>query len=299
MTKSNVLMSLCLLTLIFCSRNAAAQQLPQLSPAASVSQIVGLTKISIDYSAPAVKGRTVWGDLIPYNKLWRAGANSPTKITFSTDVAINKTNVKAGTYSLFIKPMKDAPWTVYINNDPKNEGVFAYNDKEDVAVFEVKTTFVVETKERLNYTINTENENKGTIAMAWEHIKLAFEIETNTKAIAEANIQKMVAEADRSWQTYNNAARFYLENNQDLDKANEWIEKSIANKKYFANYWTKARLLAKKNNFDQALNTAYEALALGNENPNESFNNNKPLIEADIKAWTPNASKKWKAPLKR
>src|SRR5690349_6027333 len=133
---------------IFCLSGAAfAQrlQLPDLSPAAKVMQTVGLTEISVEYHAPGVRGRKIWGGLLPYGEVWRAGANETTKISFSKDVTINGTNVPAGDYGLFVIPQKPgAAWTVIISKDAKMWGAFAYNKEHDLLRVDVKPVAIAE-----------------------------------------------------------------------------------------------------------------------------------------------------------
>src|SRR5205807_609917 len=123
---------------------ARAQQvdLPRPSPAAKVMQTVGLTDVSVDYSSPAVNARTIWGGVVPYDKVWRTGANSVTKITFSKDVTFGGKPIAAGTYALMTIPSAKGPWTVIVNKDANQWGAFTYNDKLDVLRVQAQATAV-------------------------------------------------------------------------------------------------------------------------------------------------------------
>lgn len=185
----NVKLSLALALFLACvaTEQAAAQlQAPAASPAASVSQTVGFTKITIDYSAPAVKGRKIWGDLVPYGASWRAGANAATTIEFSTGVSIAGTNVRPGKYSLFITPQQSGEWTVHLNS--KGNSVFTYMKdgkideealaKDDAVAIKVAPTTISESVERLMYSISAGNNKVGQIIFAWDKIRLSFDVDT-------------------------------------------------------------------------------------------------------------------------
>lgn len=169
------------------NENSFAQiQAPAPSPAATVSQVVGFTKISLDYSSPAVKGRKVFGEMEKYGTPWRAGANAATIIEFSTAVNIGGTNLRPGKYSIFITPNESGDWIFHFNS--KGNTVFAYmKDGEidmdalskDLAV-SVNTTpeMLDKTKERLQYYISAEDNKVAKVSMAWENVKVSFMVDT-------------------------------------------------------------------------------------------------------------------------
>lgn len=168
------------------SFSAFAQlQTPSLSPASSVSQVVGFTKINIDYSSPGVKGRKIFGEIEKYGVTWRAGANAQTIIEFSTPVSIGGKTIGAGRYSIFITPLESGDWTVHINK--KAESVFAYMvdgkideaavAKDDAVSLKGKTERSGST-ERLTYTISAGDNKTAMISMAWENIKVTFPVDT-------------------------------------------------------------------------------------------------------------------------
>jgi hypothetical protein len=179
------LMSFCLL-MLFAFQANAQMQAPAASPAAFVSQVVGFTKISIDYSSPAVKGRKIFGDTEKYGVTWRAGANAATIIEFSTGVNIAGTNLRPGKYSIFMTPQQSGEWTVHLNS--KGNSVFAYMKdgkideeamaKDNAVSFKVSPTQLPETQERLVYTISAENNKVAKVSMAFEKIKVSFMVDT-------------------------------------------------------------------------------------------------------------------------
>ena len=149
----------------------------RISPKAAVIQKVGFTDITIDYSRPGVKGRTIWGGLVPYNAVWRAGANEATKITFNSDVKINGKKLKAGSYGFFTIPTKDK-WTIIFNKVADQWGAFEYNDVEDA--LRVEVTPENENgcwQEWLAYTITKTSDNTAVVRLEWEKLKIPFTVE--------------------------------------------------------------------------------------------------------------------------
>ncbi|NLR92362.1 MULTISPECIES: DUF2911 domain-containing protein [Flammeovirga] len=289
-----------LTVLFFAVQSVFAQQLPAPSPAASVKQTVGVTEISIDYSSPAVKGRKVFGELEPFGKTWRAGANGPTAITFSSDVKVNGKDVKAGTYNIFLTLEENAEWTFHFNG--KGKSIFAYNkdgkqdqaaiDADDVATFKSKPQ-AAPMKERLAYLIESVTDTEGKVTLWWDKTMVSFTVEVPTQSLSEANIEKAVKEAQGAWRTYQNASNFYASSNPE--KALELIDESIkVRPDYFWNLWTKSQLLAKQEKYDEALTVIISARAAGEAKPDGAYNYFKGSIQKNIDAWLPNASKKWK-----
>jgi hypothetical protein len=148
----------------------------RISPKASVEQTVGFTNIAIDYGRPGVKGRTIWGGLVPYNAVWRAGANEATKITFSTDVKIDGKKLKAGSYSFFTIPAEKT-WTLIFNKVADQWGAFEYNDVEDALRVVVTPIQNNCWQEWLAYTINKTSDKKAVVMLEWEKIKVPFNID--------------------------------------------------------------------------------------------------------------------------
>lgn len=164
----------------------AQLQAPAPSPAAHVSQTVGFTKISIDYSSPAVKGRKVFGELEKYGVTWRAGANGPTTIEFSTGVSIAGKNIGPGKYTLFITPQESGDWTIHLNS--KANAVYAYMKdgkvdeeallKDDAVTIKVTPIAAPETFERLAYFISAEDNKVASVTFMWADVMLTFMVDT-------------------------------------------------------------------------------------------------------------------------
>ena len=167
-----------LLTVVAFTTSAYAQNKKEevrISPKAEVMQTVGFTDVRIVYSRPGVKGRVIWGKLVPYDAVWRAGANEATKITFSTDVTIEGKKLKKGAYSFFTIPGKNE-WTLIFNKVADQWGAFEYNESEDALRIKVKTENAI-WQEWLSYTINRASINSAVIRLEWEKIKVPFKVE--------------------------------------------------------------------------------------------------------------------------
>lgn len=153
----------------------AQDKKPRISPKAGVKQIVGLTTIEISYSRPGVKGRKIWGGLVPYNKVWRAGADEATKFTFSTEVTIEGKKLSAGSYSFFTIPGQKE-WTIIFNKIADQWGAFEYNEAEDAVRIKIKPV-KSEMKEWLEYEFSDMKTNSAVINLKWEKLRIPFRIE--------------------------------------------------------------------------------------------------------------------------
>lgn len=177
---------LALLMMAFLHPAHAQLQSPAPSPAAMVSQNVGFTKISIEYSSPGVKGRQVFGDLLKYGEPWRAGANAPTMITFSTGVNIEGTNIAPGKYSIFITPRQSGAWTIHLNG--KGNAIYDYMKDgkvdeaalaaDDAVAIQVNPETNADFRERLTYSISAEDNKMAKVTFAWDEVSLSFMVDT-------------------------------------------------------------------------------------------------------------------------
>lgn len=156
---------------------AQNQKKVRISPKATVKQIVGFTEVTIDYSRPGVKGRTIWGGLVPFNSVWRAGANEATKITFSDDVKINGKKLKAGSYSFFAIPTKNK-WTLIFNKVAEQWGAFEYNESEDALRVEA-TPEDGYWQEWLAYTFEKISDKSAVVRLEWEKMKVPLTVEVD------------------------------------------------------------------------------------------------------------------------
>jgi hypothetical protein len=234
-------------------------ELPRPSPNAKLTQQVGLTDVTVDYSSPGVKGRKIWDGLVPYGKLWRTGANTATKITFSKDATFAGKAVPAGTYALFTIPAKGA-WTVILSKNANQAGTGQdYKQDQDLLRAQV-TPKAAPIRERLAFIFSDMTDDKASLDLEWEKLRLSIPIVVATEQQALANIQGAL---DNTWRTYANAARYMLETKKDYDTGLKYVDQSLALKEDWYNLWFKAELLAAKGNYKDAVATAEKADALG------------------------------------
>jgi tetratricopeptide (TPR) repeat protein len=230
---------------IVLAASASAQQpvtLPEASPKASSNQTVGLTDVAISYHRPAVNKRTVWGDLVPYGEVWRAGANQNTTISFSSPVTINGKPLAAGTYGLHMIPTP-GDWTVAFSNVSWAWGSFSYDEKEDALRVTAKPQ-PADFQERLSYSFDDPTEKSVEVALRWEKLRVPFTVEVNTPEVVLASLRKELRDLPRfSWQGWNQAAAYSLRNKVNLDEAMTWADRSIRMQENFNNLRTKAGLL--------------------------------------------------------
>lgn len=239
---------------------AAAQlELPAASPAAKVAQRVGVTDISIDYSSPGVKGRKVWGDLVPFEKPWRTGANAATKITFSRDVTFGGKAVPAGTYSIVSLPSAKG-WKVMLN---KELGLWAtpapYEPSNDVATVDATTT-EIPSRERLAFIFSNTTDDSTSLDMEWEKLRVSVPIKVDSTAHAKAGIQAAV---DGSSRMLANAARYLADTQKDLPAALKQADASVAIQSTWFNQWIRADILARMGNYAEARKAAQLSWNLG------------------------------------
>ena len=237
----------------------AQLDLPRPSPNAKVSQFIGLTEISVEYSSPAVKGRKIWGDLVPYDKMWRTGANQATKITLGRDVTLGDKPVPAGTYALFTIPTK-AAWTVILNKKAEQSGTGTdYQATLDLVRFQVHPR-PAPMRERMSFQFSDFTDDKGSLDLEWEKLRVSIPIKVNTEAQALANISKSL---DGTWRTYASAARYMAETKKDYDTALRYVDQSLALKEDWFNLWIKATVLAAKGSVKEATALGERAYELG------------------------------------
>jgi hypothetical protein len=220
-----------------------AVEFPSPSPACTLKQRIGVTDIEVDYSRPGVKGRPIFGGLVPYGEVWRTGANSATKITFSTAVKLNGTDIPAGTYALFTIPAQDE-WTIIINKGAAQWGAFQYDAKADVARFKVTPVDLLEKIETFTIEFNNIRDESAIMNLVWNHtvVPIHVEIELTSKLVPQ--IEAVMA-SDAKQKPYYQAAMFYYDHDQDLQKASKWVDAAVAERETDYIVYLKAKILAK------------------------------------------------------
>jgi len=235
---------------------------PRASPKATVAQTVGTTEVSIAYCRPGVKGRTIWGDLVPYDQVWRTGANEATTITFGDEVMVGGTKLAAGTYGLFTIPGK-GEWTFVLNKGAKLWGAYEYNAADDVVRVKASPSPAPFT-ERMTFTFANVETESADIVLAWEKVQVSFPVKVDAveKTIGQARKAVAAAKAD-DWMTPLRAANFCIENQVSLDEADTWLDKALAANEHYYALLGKARLYKAKGDGANALAWVKKALAKG------------------------------------
>lgn len=234
---------------------AAAQgpplDLPRPSPAASVTQRVGLTDFDINYSRPAVRDREVWGGLVPWGQVWRAGANENTVLTASTRFRLEGHELPAGSYGLHMIPAQEG-WTLIVSKISTNWGSFSYDAADDALRVPVRpeaAPFV----EFLLYSFDDPSDRAVTAALRWAELRVPFRLEVDTPDLVVESLRLQLHGAPQFfWQRWNDAARYALGQKVHLDRATEWVERSISMNDNFTNRSTQAELLELDGKSDEA-----------------------------------------------
>ena len=252
-----------------------------------MAQTIGYTNIEINYSAPSVKDRIIWGGVVPYEEVWRAGANEATTITFDKDVKIERQDLKAGTYALFVIPRASGKWTVVFNSDASLWGAYDYKEENDVLRVDVSPRFSERnTEEKLKYDIVYQDIENGYMLLSWEKLRLYVRLKVNTMDIAVAEIRNSLEQApeDKRWKIEGQAAEFLLWAGQP-GPAFAYSERSLRLKKTVWGYWIKANIHAELGDYRQALDAAQKAKALGSETDDAYYTRNKKEIARKIVLW--------------
>ncbi len=257
-------MLLALLALLFVANRAQAQVvLPMASQRASVEQRVGLTDIKITYHRPLVKGREIYGKLVPYGEVWRTGANNATVISFTDNVKISGQTLPAGTYSLHTIPTANE-WTIIFNKVADQWGSYEYDAKQDALRVSAKPVQMTTPKEVLTFDFADVKDTSATVEMAWGNLRVPFTVEVEVAQKALNNARDAVAKAKPDdWRTTFQAANYAFQNNVASDEAMLWIDRSIAVSETHANLSLKARMLAKAGKKAEAIATAEKAIKVG------------------------------------
>src|SRR6056300_170166 len=223
-----------LVLLILCGVTVSAQiETPAPSPLSTIEQKVGLSDVSITYSRPSVKGRTIFGDLVQYGEMWRWGANASTKFTTSDDIKIEGHDVPAGTYAMYAIPGQET-WTIVIHKNTSywGTGGSKYKESEDLVRFEVKANSSYPVKvETMTFQFSNITTSGCDIEFMWENTQLSMKVETQVDAQVMKEIEMKMKGVSSA--TYYQAARYYYENDKDMNKAFEWINKALVDNEKF------------------------------------------------------------------
>lgn len=250
---------------------------PQPSPSGKIEQVVGLTDVSIEYSRPAMRGRTIYGDLVPFDKLWRTGANANTKITFGDDVVIDGTTLKAGTYAIFTKPGLEN-WEVIFYSDATNWGTPREWDETKVAARTTAKAYAMEYDvQSFTISIGDLTNDSAVLAFLWEKTYVPVTFEVPTQKLASSSIEKAMAGPGAN--DFYSAAVYYLQEGKDLNKAIGWMDKAIAmrtaaSKDGVTPFWMmrqKSLIHAKMGDKKSAIKAAKQSLKLAEKAGNADY----------------------------
>jgi len=247
---------------------------PRPSPDATLIQNVGVTEIKIDYSSPGVKGRKVWGELVPFGEIWRTGANEATTITFSDAVKINGSELPAGTYGIHTIP-GESDWEFVFSKDTKIDGSSNFNKEKEVLRVKAKPEehhFM----ERMTFLFTDVTDNSASVNLLWDKLKVSFNIETNTQELFLSKAREQL-----SWSPTFQAAQYCLTTNTNLEEAYKWIEASCLINEVYWNTRVKAQIQNKLGMKNEAIATMEKAIALGSKMEDAPFDydNMKKMLE--------------------
>ena len=245
---------------------------PQPSPKATVEQRVGLTDISVEYSRPGVKGRAIFGDLVPFGKTWRTGANSNTKVTFSSDVSIDGQTLNAGSYGLYTVPNENS-WEVMFYSESDNSGVPRdWDDTKVVAKTSVEVYSMPMNVETFTITFDDVSGTSATLGILWEKTYVGIKFEVPTDKLVSETIDAVMAASPEAGDYYN-AAIYYRQQDLDIKKANEWMEKamSLTEKPAFWQLRQQSLIYAKMGDTEKAIAVAEKSLELSKAAGNEAY----------------------------
>lgn len=268
-------------TLLTFSGNAQQLKVPAPSPLQTIKQAFALSDISLEYSRPSAKGRIVFGDLVPFGKTWRTGANGATKITFGEDVKVEGNDLKAGSYAIYSVPNKDS-WEIMFYKDLTLGGdVSNYKTENEVLRIKVKPSALSQQVESFTINFADLKPNSLNVELQWEKTRVAFNVVSEIDSKIMKNIETAVNNDSRP---YYQAASYYYENDKDLKQALTWVDKAIEqNPKAFWVATLKAKIQLKMKENKNAIESANKAIALAKEAQNDDYVKINEKIIADAK----------------
>ncbi len=244
-----------------CQAQSALIDLPLPSQHAVVMQRIGVTDITINYHRPLVNGRKIWGGLVPYGDVWRAGANVNTTITFTDPVTIEGQPLAAGTYGLHMIPNQDQ-WTIIFSKANTAWGSFSYKQSEDALRVNVKPA-TGDFHEALTYDFDQPKPDSTVVTMSWEKMAVPFKVDVNVKEAVERSLDKqMRGLVQYTWDGWDDAATYLVDSKMDLERALKYEDQSIQNEERFENLMTKSRALDGLGRADEATTARNKALSM-------------------------------------
>lgn len=268
--------SISLFLILLIGVSSFAQDFPAPSPKATISQVVGITEISVEYSSPGVKDRKLFGDLVPYGEVWRTGANKATAITFEHEVIVKGMEVAAGSYSIFTVPKEDGNISVLLNKETELWGTGNRDNGKDVAGFDVPLKKEKESIERMRFTFENTTNNSTDLKFAWGEYRFTVPIQVKTAGLVEQNVNETIAEFDKQYEFYADAARYYYDEG-NYPSAEKYGTISVEMSEKFWNTHTLAKTYKELGKNDLAKKWARKSLELSKKA------DYKPYIERNEK----------------
>ncbi|MBO0939193.1 DUF2911 domain-containing protein [Fibrella sp. HMF5335] len=260
----------------------AQLSLPEPSPPATIQQKIGFTDLTITYSRPAVKGRTVFGGLVPFGKLWRTGASDATILKTTDPVVLGGKPLSAGSYSLFTIPTQSA-WTIILNRHVGGHGLDGYDEKNDVLRFTVKPDSSARFYESFTIEVQDMVRNRGMIYLNWANTSVHFPIVSNADERITAEIlERINGKKEDKPGLYYQAALYYFDNEKDTKQALGWATKAVALKPAFNYLHLQAKLLARSGDYKGAIAAARHSAAVAQQ---EKFTDYVTLNNQLIAEW--------------
>ncbi|MGH9546931.1 MAG: DUF2911 domain-containing protein [Terriglobales bacterium] len=237
--------------------------LPRASQHAVVMQRIGITDVTINYHRPMVNKRKIWGGLVPYGQVWRAGANENTTIQFSDPVTIEGQALAKGTYGLHMIPGENE-WTVIFSRNSTSWGSFTYDQAEDALRVTVKPQ-TTDLHEALTYDFDDVTPDSSVITLRWDKVAVPFKVGVNTHEIVEQNLHNQLRGlAQYAWDGWDDAANYLLQEKIDLEEALKYSDRSIQSEARYDNFMTKSRILDMLGRKDEASTARNKALSVAN-----------------------------------
>jgi hypothetical protein len=281
--KRPVLLFLAAVALAAAEPLLAQFEAPLPSPRATVTQRLGVTDFSVSYSRPGVKGRVIWGGLVPYDKPWRTGANRATTITSSDEFEVEGKKLAAGTYSIVTIPGKES-WTVAFNKDLDLWFKTEYDEKKDALRVAVKPVALGDVVESFTIVFRNVTNDGADLSFNWEKLRVPVKIRVDTKALVLSKGRAAMAGAKADdWETPLGVGRyFFSEKIGEPGEALKLVQKSVAVKKGYSNMGLQARILAADGKTAEAIKAAEEAIAIAKASPDKP---NTEALEKALAEW--------------
>lgn len=265
MKKSFLFLILCSVISTIC---VAQLRMPAPSPTQTIKQDFGLSSIELTYSRPGIKSRKIFGDLVPYGKMWRTGANEATRIKFGEDVVIGDKPVKAGQYALYTIPNENE-WEIILNKGAENEGLTGYKPEEDVVRFKIKPAQLQAPVETFTMELAEVKPSSAQLQLKWENTAVTIPITTDVDSKVMAQINDVMNKDNKP---YYQSALYYAENGKDMKQAITWFDKAIEqNPKGYWIYHQKANALIKMGKKDEAKIAAQKSMDVARQEKNDDY----------------------------